>query len=46
MAIDALATLVTTTANERVLSESDDIINNDRARLYKEVAEQTVALKT
>ena len=39
MALDTLAAPATTAADERVFSECDDVINNDRARLSEHSAE-------
>ena len=46
IAMDLLAALATTAADERLFSESDDVINNDRPRLEEEAAEYMVAIRS
>jgi hypothetical protein len=45
IAIDLLAAPATTAADERVFSQSDDVINDDRPRLNDDTAEQQVVLR-
>jgi hypothetical protein len=46
MAMDLLAAPATTAADERVFSQGDDIVNNERPRLSEEMAEQQVCLRS
>lgn len=45
-AMDLLAVPATTTADERLFSESDDVINNDRPRVHEEAAEHMVSIRS
>lgn len=44
--MDLLAVPATTTADERLFSESDDVINNDRPRVHEEAAEHMVSIRS